>query len=35
MGTNVLTVTAYDAAGNVQTVTLTVTRHADLHNHLN
>jgi hypothetical protein len=35
MGTNVLTVTAYDAAGNVQTVTLTVTRSADLHNHLN
>jgi hypothetical protein len=35
MGTNVLTVTASDAAGNVQTVTLTVTRNADLHNHLN
>jgi hypothetical protein len=35
MGTNVLTVTASDAAGNVQTITLTVTRSADLHNHLN
>ena len=35
MGTNVLTLTASDAAGNVQTVILTVTRHADLHNHLN
>ena len=35
MGTNVLRVTASDAAGNVQTVTLTVTRSADLSNHLN
>jgi len=35
MGTNVLRVTASDAAGNVQTVILTVTRNADLSNHLN
>ena len=35
MGTNVLTVTATDAAGNVQTVTLTVTRNVDLQNQLN
>ena len=35
MGTNVLKVRASDAAGNVQTVTLTVTRSADLENYLN
>ena len=35
MGTNVLKVRASDAAGNVQTVTLTVTRSADLQNYLN
>jgi Putative Ig domain len=35
MGDNVITITAVDAAGNVRTVTLTVTRYADLENHLN
>jgi Putative Ig domain len=35
MGTNVLTITATDAAGNVQTITLTVTRNVDLQNQLN
>jgi NADPH:quinone reductase-like Zn-dependent oxidoreductase len=35
MGDNVITITAVDAAGNAQTVSLTVTRYVDLENHLN
>jgi hypothetical protein len=35
MGDNILTVTARDAAGNVQTVTFTVTRIVDYENRLN
>jgi putative Ig domain-containing protein/glucodextranase-like protein len=35
LGDNVITITAVDAAGNVQTATLTVTRIVDLINHLN
>jgi hypothetical protein len=35
MGDNVIAITAVDAAGNAQTVTLTVTRYVDLENHLN
>jgi putative Ig domain-containing protein len=35
MGDNVITITAVDAAGNAQSVTLTVTRYVDLENHLN
>ena len=35
MGDNTLTITASDAAGNVQTVTFTVTRIVDYENHVN
>ena len=35
MGDNVITITAVDAAGNAQTVSVTVTRYVDLENHLN
>jgi hypothetical protein len=35
MGQNVLTVTAADAAGNVRTIVLIVTRYVDLQNTLN
>ena len=35
LGDNVITITAADTAGNVQTATLTVTRIVDLRNHLN
>ena len=35
LGDNVITITAVDAAGNVKTATLTVTRIVDLINHLN
>ena len=35
MGDNVITITAADAAGNVRTVTLTVTRYVDLTNFVN
>jgi putative Ig domain-containing protein/fibronectin type III domain protein len=35
MGDNVITITAADAAGNIQSVTLTITRYQDLQNHVN
>jgi hypothetical protein len=35
MGDNVITITAADAAGNVKTVTLTVTRYVDIQNFAN
>ena len=35
MGDNVITITASDAAGNTQSVTLTITRYQDLQNHVN
>jgi len=35
MGSNILTITASDAAGNIATVTFTVTRYVYLENHLN
>jgi hypothetical protein len=35
MGDNVITITAVDAAGNAQSVSVTVTRYVDLENHLN
>ena len=35
MGDNVITITATDAAGNVRTATLTVTRYVDIQNYVN
>jgi hypothetical protein len=35
MGDNTLTITASDAAGNLQTVTFTVTRIVDFENYVN
>jgi hypothetical protein len=35
MGDNVITITAKDAAGNVKTVALTVTRYVDIQNFVN
>jgi hypothetical protein len=35
LGTNVLTITATDAAGNSNTITLTVTRSVDIQDYLN
>jgi len=35
MGDNVITITATDAAGNVRTATLTVTRYVDIQNFVN
>jgi hypothetical protein len=35
MGDNVITIAATDAAGNVKTVTLTVTRYVDIENFVN